>query len=151
MTYRPYNVIIAQAASAGSSNVEYQLENTEGSPISDLTPVCTSATGGFKLVDVSSETDALNIVGITKEPILNATVGAVVGFGRMLDVSLPFPLNSSLWVAKDGTITDLVPNTDENGFVAGDFVIRVGKIVKNQTDPLKKDIIINMQLIGQLG
>jgi hypothetical protein len=150
MTYRPYNVLISQAQASGVSSIEYTLENTSGNPISSLVPVTTSSSGGFKAIDVTNETDALNIVGVTKENILNASNGQIVATGRILNVSLPFPLNSTVWVAKDGTLIDEVPEIDVNGFEELDFVIRVGKIVKNQTNPLEKDLIVKMELIGQL-
>ncbi len=145
MTYRPYGFI----GSDGSS-IEYSLSNSSGNPIVELTPVTTNAVGGIKPVNVSSETDALNVVGVTKESILNNTEGSVVAVGRILNVSLPFPLNSTIWIAKDGSLTNQTPEEGLNGFVALDFVIRVGKIVKNQTNPLNKDFIVNMELIGQL-
>lgn len=151
MTYRPYNIIIQQAQTSGTSSVSYTLENITGQPIPALVPVSTSSTGGMKRINVSNETDALSAIGVTLTPALNATDGTVVGLGRIPDVGNIFPLNSTIWVSKTGDLTDVVPETDVAGFEALDFVIKVGKIVKNQTDPTKRDLLVKIQLIGQLA
>ena len=151
MTYRPYNIIIQQAQTSGTSAVSYTLENITGQPIPALVPVSTSSTGGMKRINVSNETDALSAIGVTLSSTLNAADGTVIGLGRIPDIGNVFPLNSTIWVSKTGDLTDVVPETDVDGFQAFDFVIRVGKVVKNQTDPTKRDLLVKIQLIGQLA
>jgi hypothetical protein len=153
MTFRPYNVIIQQAVDASSSSstgLTYTLENQHGSPVAAFLPVCSANAGGFKRIDVSNETDSLSVIGVTRESILNATEGPVVGFGRLTDITTAFALNSTIWVSKTGELTDTAPDVGVGGFESLDYVIKIGKIVKNQEDSLKKDLIINIKLVGQL-
>jgi hypothetical protein len=149
MTYRPYSAIISEA-SAGGNAVKYTLTNNFGFPISALTPVSVESTGQFRPCLPSNETQSLNIVGVTEESVLNAEEGSVIGMGRILNVSLPFALGDFVWVSKTATLTNVTPEIGVGGFDVGDFVIRIGKIVKNQDNPLQKDLIVNISLIGQL-
>jgi len=153
MSYRPYNVLVQQAvdaASASGTAVSYTLTNGSGGPVSALTPVSLNASGTFKIIDVSVELDALRAVGITSESILNATDGSVFGFGRMTNVTTLFALGDVLYVSKIGTLTTTLPSIGVDGFLAGDFVIKIGKIAKNQQNPSNKDLIVQVELIGQL-
>lgn len=154
MSYRPYNTIITQAveasAAANSAALSYPLINGSGAPIDVLTPVALNASGEFKLINVAVELDALRAIGITSESVLNATEGLVVGFGRITDVTTSFVFGDVLYVSKTGTLTTTLPSIGVGGFIAGDFVIKIGKISKNQTNPVNKDLIVQVELIGQL-
>jgi len=154
MSYRPYNILISQAveasAAASSSALSYPLTNGSGGPISALTPVTLNSDGDFKSIDVSVELDALRTVGVTSESVLNATEGPVVGFGRMANVITSFVHGDVLYVSKTGTLTTTLPDIGVGGFEAGDFVIKIGKISKNQTNPVNKDLIVQVELVGQL-
>jgi hypothetical protein len=153
MTFRPYDVLIlqaAEAASARSTAIVYPLTNGSGAPVDALIPVTLNDDGNFKILDVSVESDALNAIGITAESILNNTEGPVVGFGRMVDITTPFAFKDVIYVSKSGNLTNVQPDIDVGGFVSGDFVIKIGKIAKNQTNPSNKDLIVQVELIGQL-
>lgn len=153
MTYRPYSVLIAQtadAASGASTAITYPLINGSGAPIAALIPVTLNNDGDFKTINVSVEADALKVVGITAESVLNNTEGPVVGFGRITDVTTPFVFGDVLYVSKTGNLTTTLPDIGVGGFASGDFVIKIGKIAKNQTNPTNKDLIVQIELIGQL-
>ena len=55
-----------------------------------------------------------------------------------------------MYVAKDGSLTNIKPTDGEDGFVSGDFVIKVGVIVKDSNNPSQKNLIVNIQVMGQL-
>lgn len=148
MSYRPYNLIIA-AASASSTGVSYSLINASGSPMAAYLPVTLDSSGDIKPIDVSVESDALRIIGITIQSILNATAGSVMNLGRIENVT-GFNLGDVLYVSKTGGLTTTLPEIGVGGFVASDFVIKIAKISKNQTNPSNKDMIVQIQLIGQL-
>jgi len=150
MTYRPYNIII-QEAQATAGAVRYTLTNSSGSPIPSLRPVSSSASGEIKPCLPNNETDSLSIIGVTEESILNATEGSVMALGRILNVSsLGFSLNDNIYVNKIGQLSNIIPDIDVDSFVETDFVIYIGKIIKNQSNPLEQDLLVNPKLLGQL-
>jgi hypothetical protein len=151
LTYRPYNAIISQAAEiSGTTNVD--LQNNTGGILPALKPVCVNNSGGMKAIDVNNETDCLNSVGVLIEQTLNSEFGSVTRVGKINNVnSLGFAFRDVIYVNKNGDLTNVVPVTGSNGFVAGDFVVRMGKIVKNQTDTLQKDLLVSVEIVGQLS
>ena len=105
----------------------------------------------MKGIDVSSEADCLNATGVLQNTTLNNTVGNVTRFGKIENVNaLGFNFRDTVWVSKTGTLTNIPPSIGVNGFQVGDFVIRVGQISKNQTNPTNKDLLVFVSLIGQL-
>jgi hypothetical protein len=150
MTYKPYNVIIQEAAQIGSSAQIIELTNNSGSPIANLQPVSVDASGNIKGTDVSIEDDAIKFLGLASQNIPNGSSGNVVISGRITNISTTLGFGSYVYVSKSGGLTDIFPTEGVNGFVAGDYVIRVGVIARNQDNPLNKDIIIYPALIEQL-
>jgi hypothetical protein len=55
-----------------------------------------------------------------------------------------------MYIDKTGNLTDIKPSIGVNSFIAGDFVISVGVIAKNATNPANKDLVISIDVIGQL-
>jgi len=153
MTYKPYDLIIAEASSAASEGATtVQLTNNTGTILNLLNPVTLDSAGDMKLINVSIEADALSTVGVLKETTLNTLKGKVVRIGKIENVnSLGFALRDAIYVSKTGGLTNTPPTTGVNGFVSGDFVIRLGKIAKNQTNTLQKDFLIEVTIIGQLA
>jgi hypothetical protein len=150
MSYRPYAAIIAEA-NAGSGAVRYTLTNGSGSPIGQYVPVSVNSNGEFKACSPSNESDSIRFVGLTEASSLNTQDADVMGIGRLVNInSLGFDLGDLIYVSKSGGLTNEPPEIDENGFEAGDFVLYVGKIVKNQTNPSEKDLLVSAKLIGQL-
>jgi hypothetical protein len=150
MTYKPYNIIIQEAAQTGSSSQVIELTNNSGAAIANLQPVSVDASGDIKGTDVSIENDAIKFLGLASQNIPNGSSGNIVISGRIANISTTLGFGSYVYVSKSGGLTDILPTEGVNGFVAGDYVIRVGVIAKNQDNPLNKDILLSPALIGQL-
>jgi hypothetical protein len=149
MGYTPLSVIIA--ASAGSiQSTQTTLSNTSGSSIAALTPVRIDSNGKIQLIDVSTEISALSVVGVTQTPIANNSSGNVITQGRILDVTTSFTAGDYIYVSKTGTLTNVLPTNGLNGFVDGDFIIRIGVVAKNEIDINKKDLFISLSITGQM-
>ena len=149
MTFRPFNVIIQQAA--GSSNAtKTTLVNATGSSIAAITPVRVNSNGEMQTIDVSVDTSALSVVGLTIAVVPNATAGEVITQGRLLDVTTAFSVGDYVYVSKTGILTNVLPTNGSNGFVDGDFIIRIGVVAKNELDSNKKDLFISLSVAGQM-
>ena len=146
MTYRPYSAIIGSLQPA---SIKANLMNDTALTILSFSPVRLNTNGNISSVDVSVETDALGIIGISEEMIPPGDSGYVVTQGRVLSVNM-FNFGDYVYVSKSGGLTNILPSEGVSGFVAGDWVIRVGVIGKNDAVPTDKDLFINMQIIGQL-
>jgi hypothetical protein len=149
MTYRPFTDIITAAASS-SSSTRSLLVNNSGSTIPALTPVRLNSTGQLEAVNVGSDASALSIVGLTESAVADWTEGYVITSGKLTNIVTGFNFGDYIYVSKTGGLTSSYPIVGAGGFNAGDFVIRVGVIAKNDTNPLQKDIFVTMQIIGQL-
>lgn len=150
MTYRPYNNILQEAAQAGVESQKIELTNNSGSAITNLQPVSVDASGDIKGTDVSIENDAIKFLGIASENISNGQSGYVVISGRITNISTSLSVGSYVYVSKTGGLTDILPSEGFHGFLAGDYVLRVGVIARNQDNPANKDIVLSPALIGQL-
>jgi len=146
-----YNPNFSGTASAASSKAIHAEEtNNSGSTINKLTPVRIDSNGDIATVDVAIEAQALAIAGITDSAIGNGAVGAIVNSGRILDITTTASLGEALYVSKVGTTTNLKPTIGIDGFMAEDFVIRLGIIAKNALNPVSKDLLVNISIVGQL-
>lgn len=149
MSYRPYQAIInAAAGQATASKIE--LTNQSGSLINALQPITIDSSGYIKAIDVTSEVDAVKTVGLALANIANNSSGEVLVVGRADNVSVPFSFGDYLYVSKTGGLTNSFPTEGVGGFVAGDFVIRVGVVARNTVTPSNKDILVSIGIIGQL-
>jgi len=144
MTYNP-SFRDSSALSVGNS-----LPNNTGSAIAKLTPVRSDASGDMDTIDVSIENEALAIMGITAEEIVNSESGRVITSGRIKDITTTASNGDIMYISKTGSLTNVKPSLGVGGFVSDDFVIFTGTVTKNQEDPLKKDLIVNITIIGQL-
>ena len=149
MSYRPYAAIISEAISS-NSKLFSSMKNSSGSTILALQPVCSDSFGDIKAVDISQDSDAIKILGLAIAAIPDTTSGDVITSGRLLAVSTSFSQGDFLYVSKAGLLTNIAPSEGVDSFVSGDFVIRVGIVVKNAITPSNKDIIINVQIMGKL-
>lgn len=129
---------------------EILLDNNSGSTIAAFTPVRADTNGDMDVVDVSVEAESLAIVGITKTSVPDATTGAMVTNGRLENVTGTFVFGDVIYVSKTGGLTSTKPDIGVDGFLAGDWVIKLGVVTKSQINPLNKDLIIQIQLMGQL-
>lgn len=146
MTYRPYVDIIS---GIDSSAIRTTLLNNTGLTILKGVPVRINTSGDLSIIDVSVDTDVLGAMGVSNEMILTGTTGTIITGGKVEDVS-GFNFGDYIYVSKTGSLTHILPSEGVGGFVAGDWVIRIGVVSKNQTDPLLKDLFVNVQIIGQI-
>ena len=149
MTYRPFTDII-NAAAASSSSTKTLLVNNSGTTLPALTPVRLNSTGQLDFVDVSSDASVLSIVVITESAVVDWSEGYVITTGKIANITTGFNFGDYIYVSKTGTLTNTYPIVGVSGFIAGDFVIRIGVIAKNDTNPLQKDLFVSLNIIGQL-
>lgn len=148
MTYNPN--FRGNLATAPGPGLQSDLENNTISTILAFTPVNTDSSGGVVPVDVSDEALSLDSLGITVEDILPSESGRIAYNGRVEDIPIACSFGEVLFISKTNTLTYVRPNVGVNGFTFGDFIIRVGVIVKNTVNPLNKDLIINLAIVGRL-
>lgn len=126
------------------------LKNMTGLTIDKGTPVAVDTQGEIALVDVSDEALALSLVGVANADIVDGAFGAIVTHGVLKGIATTATFGDIMYVAKDGTLTNIKPTTGENGFVTGDFVIKVGVLVRDAINPSNKNLIVNLRVVGQL-
>lgn len=144
MSYRPYNTLKA-------SGLESRFQNGAGAPIPKATPVCKTALGTIDFIDVSNENQVLALIGVTSAAISTAAVGPVITHGRIENVIISASFGDAIYLGKDGFLTNIKPDVGVGGFVAGDFVVRIATVAKNEFNPLQKDLVLEITLVGQLG
>jgi hypothetical protein len=101
-------------------------------------------------VDPSIEAQVLACLGVAKDSVANLASVGIVTSGRLQDVTVSGTFGDSMFISKTGGLTHIKPSIGVNGFVAGDFVVAVGIVVKNETNPLLSDLLINLRVVGQL-
>lgn len=143
MTYRPFNTI-------QSSGVQDSRPNNTGGTITKATPVTINAVGELDGVDVSVESSALSIVGVAAANIPDGSSGNFVSSGKLTDITTTANLGDILFVDQSGGLTNVKPSIGVGGFSSGDFVISVGVVAKNIDNGSLKDLVLNIQVVGQL-
>lgn len=128
------------------------LSNSSGSTIAALKPVRIDSNGDLAPIDVTVESQAKAIVGITVAPILNAASGSVVISGKIENITGAFAFGDTLYLDKNGNISNITPDIGAGSpaFAPGDFVVKLGVVARNQAVPINKDLILQIQVIGQL-
>ena len=144
MSYRPYNTLKA-------SGLEAKFQNSSGSPLPKGTPVRKTPSGSISFIDVSVEAEVLGLIGVTSAVIADGATGSVITAGRIENVVISATFGDPIYIAKDGSLTNLKPEIGVGGFVAGDFVVRIATVSKNETNPLQTDLVLEIMLVGQLG
>jgi hypothetical protein len=153
MSYRPYAAIIQEAvsqAAAGSTGIKFEIQNDSGSSIAALQPVASDANGRAIGIDPSIELQSLKIVGLAESAIPDGGYGNVISHGKILNVTTALNFGDYVYLSKTGGTTGILPEEGQDGFVSGDFVIRLGVIVRNRQIPSQKDLVINIEIVGQL-
>ncbi len=143
MTFRPYNQLTA-------SGVSDTRTNNSGITFNKGTPVRIDSTGELDFINVSVEAEALAVAGIVSETILDGNPGTFLNSGKIEDVTTSTDFGDTLYISKSGSLTNTKPSIGVDGFVAGDFVISVGVIAKNESNPILKDLVLNIDVVGQL-
>lgn len=147
MTYNP-NFTGAGIISGSKSTINEFLNDT-GLTIVKGTPVKITA-AGISAIDVGLENEIDGATGIVVSNISTGNTGEVVTSGRLEDITTTASIGSALYVSTLGTLTDIKPDVGINGFSEGDFSIIAGVVVTNLNTPSKKDLLVRIQLIGQL-
>jgi hypothetical protein len=143
MTYRPYQFIKA-------SGVELSADNNTGGTLDKGTPIRVDSLGELRTIDVSNEAHALAVVGVLRADALDGSQGIFVNSGRVENITITGSFGDSVYVSKTGGLTTTKPSIGVGGFVALDFVIRVGVIAKNVDNPVNKDLVLDLNVVGQL-
>lgn len=150
MTYNPLWVlqgnVSANKTERGSRNV---YNNTAGT-ISKGTPVRINAAGNLSSIDPSNEAHIDGFIGIAYDDIPPYSNGEVVFFGTIPNITTTATFGDSVYLSKVGTLTTTKPSIGVAGFLAGDWVIKIGVIAKNPDNPTQKDLVVNIQFLGQL-
>ena len=123
--------------------------NTTGVSLARLTPVKLNTSGVISEINVSLD-DTISVAGVITEQIFNGSVGFMASTGTIKDINVSFDLGDTVYVSKTGLLTNIKPSTDVNGFAAGDYIIRVGVIGKNESNSSKIDLHLSMDVVGQL-
>jgi hypothetical protein len=145
MSYNPNSIGVPSIA-RGESN---QQTNATGTTIAKGVPIRLTSSGAA-LIDVSDETSANSIAGVVRTNLANGTVGEVITSGTIQDVATAFAISDVVYVGSDGNLTNIKPSEGVNGFVQYDWVIRVGVIAANVANPSLQDLLVNIQIVGQL-
>lgn len=124
-------------------------QNNSGLTILKGTPVRLTPTG-MLTIDVSDESHVDSIAGIVKSDVAPSAIGEVVGSGTVYDITTSFAVGDAVYISKTGALTNIKPSIGVAGFTAGDFVVRIGVIARNTDNVLLKDLLISMQIMGQL-
>lgn len=139
---------VLESAAAPVSNTD-TIENHSGSTLPKFTPVGLDTNGYADVIDVAVEDSAFSAFAVLSEDIADAAAGSYISNGRLADIT-GFNLRDVLYVAKDGSLTNLKPSVGVGGFLDGDYIIRVGVVKRNVDVPSQMDLIVNVQVVGQL-
>lgn len=143
MTYNPFT-----RQSANQSTGRFN-QNQSGGSIPAGTPVKITSSG-IALVDVSLEADIDAFAGVLKETAANNTSGNIISSGSIEKITTSFAVGTMVYISKLGVLTNIKPSTGVNGFGEGDFIVKIGMIAKNNDNPADKDLLVGIQIMGQL-
>lgn len=143
VTYRPYNALTA-------SGVSDSRPNNTGVSINKGTPVRMNSSGELDFIDVSIEAQALSVSGVAAESIPDGSSGVMITSGKVSNITTSAVFGDFMYIDKTGNLTNIKPSIGVNSFVSGDFVVSVGVIAKNSDNPSNKDLVIIIDVIGQL-
>jgi hypothetical protein len=145
MTYNP-NSFTTPTTSRATSKTAY---NNSGSTIVKGTPVRLTA-NGFATINVSVESDVDAIAGVIASDASVGSAVEIISSGSVSNLSTSFSIGDALYIGTSGSLTNIKPTAGFNGFVAGDFVIRIGVLVANSANPSLFDLLVFIQNMGQL-
>jgi hypothetical protein len=143
MSYNPFTRQGYQAAT-GRFN-----QNQSGSALPQGSPVKITSSG-ISLVDVSQEGDVDAFAGVLANNSANGTTGQVISSGSIPNITTSFAIGSIIYISKTGILTNVKPSVGVNGFGEGDFIIKIGMIAQNIDNPTNKDLLVQIQHMGQL-
>lgn len=133
-----------------SNAIQNTYTNNSGSTIPALSLVAQDNTGSLIAVNPSIESNVLEILGVILTATATGSTGLVALEGFLQNVTTSFSIGDIIYLSKIGGYVNVAPEIGVNSFVAGDFIVRVGKITLNSAVPGQKDFKIEIRLIGQL-
>lgn len=150
----PLRVAEAIEAGGGSGGTATGLTatylNSSGGSLAALTVVSQDSSGNIVQTDPTSEISVEAVLGILTVTTINGASGAVLLDGLLQNIITGLSVNSLVYLSRTGAWTINVPDIGSNGFQAGDFVVKIGKVTKNSTSPSAKDFKLEIEVIGQL-
>jgi hypothetical protein len=143
MTYKPYSSI-------KTTGFEYKYTNGSGMALEKGTPVKILVSGEVTHINVSIEEDVFALGGVVSATTSNGLKTPIVTDGRVEDVPTVFAFGDAVYIDKAGGLTSTKPEVGVIGFLAGDWIVRIGTIGRNEINPLLQDLILELNVIGQL-
>jgi len=144
------DTILSAAGTGSGEAVASTVTNDSGGTLLALTPVRSDSVNGMDTIDVSVESEVDALIGVLNADTNDGDPGTVTNEGRIKDITTAISTDTAVYLSKTGTLTDTKPSIGVGGFAAGDFVVLIGVVTKNEDNPSNKDLVVNMQLIGQL-
>lgn len=142
--------IEAQAAGGSSSVITKSYTNNSGITIAAFRMVYQDTSGNMSAINPSIEAQVINFLGLLLQSTVQGASGSVALEGLLQNVTTSFVLGDVIYLSKTGGLTATVPDIGVASFVAGDFVVKVGKITKNASNPANKDLKLEIEILAQL-
>lgn len=149
-SYPDVNITTALDGSSPAGSTQIQVYNQSGQQLTQFAPVCIDSLGYLAPIDVANEAKSLAIIGLMTAAANNNTLGSVIQSGKIENITTSANYGDVLYVSKTGGITSTKPSIGTGGFVAGDFVLRLGVISRNIDSPSQKDLLVNISIVGEL-
>ena len=139
-----------KSATITSGSVGGAVDNNSGLTLVRATPIRIDGNGDAAPIDVSVEAQAIAVVGVSLENVIDGSSGTIVTSGKVENITTTANNGDVLYVSKTGGLTNTQPSIGIGGFVAGDFIIRIGTLFKNVETPSQQDLLLNVSIVGQL-
>lgn len=124
--------------------------NQSGSSIPALTLVAQDPSGNLIMIDPSNYAQVSEIIGVTNTLIPTTSSGTVTLSGIIPNITTSFNIDDVLYLNTNGTLTTTVPDIGNGSFVAGYYIVQVGKITVNTNNPSNKDLLVSINVVGQI-
>lgn len=146
---RVKEAIDASIIASGTAIIESFTSN-HGAPLTAMILVKQDTDSNISGVDLTSESDVANILGVLLDSINDGESGDVALSGLVQNVTTSFEVGDVIYLSVDGDFTSDVPDIGVDDFEEGDFVVKIGRVIKNVSNPIQKDFLLEIQVIGQL-
>ena len=133
-----------------SSKIADRFINGSGSTFAKGKVVRVDSSNELQVVDISVKQQVYSIFGAIDESLADGESGVVISKGRIQNVTTTSSVGDVIYLSKTSEISSIVPEVGSNGFLEGDFIVRVGFIIQNEANPLLKDLMVDIQIIAQL-
>lgn len=148
MSFNP--LYVGAQSKSSSRQVVTNYTNATAFAIPQGTPVSTNTSGMISPTDVTNETSVNQFVGHAQFRISASSLGPVISGGRLENIVTAFAVGDPIYIGHGGTLINQKPDVGIAGFMAGDWVMFVGVLVKNEFNPSLTDIQLCSQIIGEL-